>query len=344
MRIGILTHPLGHNHGGILQAYALKSELEHKGHQAILIDRREEEPKYKLVIKRILRVLRIPKFYSYYKTNKQLLSFVRKNFKKTRPAYNNNDVKKEINRLKLDLIIIGSDQVWRSDFCLKYGYDYWGDIQIGNGYPRLCSYAASLAHEEWTYSKEQTERIKTLAGKFCEISVREKNAIKQLKDNIGIEAKWLIDPTLLHNSCFYDKITAGRIVEKPYIFVYWLGERSLILPTIKQYSEKYEIVELNLRDLNKKESIGEWLSYIKYADKIITDSFHGIVFSIIFKKQFIAHKNLSGGYSRISSLFDQLDIKEKLEKPEIDLDYDVLELRIRNLQKEADNYLNKCIN
>ena len=81
MRIGILTHPLGHNYGGILQAYALKSELEHKGHQAILIDRREEEPKYKLVIKRILRVLRIPKFYSYYKTNKQLLSFVRKNFK-----------------------------------------------------------------------------------------------------------------------------------------------------------------------------------------------------------------------------------------------------------------------
>lgn len=344
MKIGILTHPLGHNYGGILQAYALKSKLEHKGHQVVLIDRREEEPKHKLYIKRILRALRIPKFYSYYKTNKHLLSFVKKHFTKTRPTYNNKEIKTEIVKQKIDLIIIGSDQVWRSDFCLKYGYDYWGDLQAKTKTPRLCSYAASLAHDNWTYNKEQTEIIKKLISKFDRISVREQNAIKQLKDNLAVNAEWLIDPTLLYDRDFYDKIISGKLIEESYIFVYWLGDRSLILPTIEKYSKEYKIVELNLRDINEKESIGEWLSYIKYADRIITDSFHGIVFSIIFRKQFFAHKNISGGYSRISSLFELLNIKEKLENPELNLDYDVIGPRICDLQKEADKYLDKCIN
>lgn len=344
MKIGILTHPLGHNYGGILQAYALKSKLEHKGHQVIIIDRREEEPKYKLIIKNILRVLRVSRFYSYYKTNRHLITFTKRHFVRTRPAFNNVEIKKEICRHNMDLIIIGSDQVWRSDFCLKYGYDYWGDLQLNTNSPRLCSYAASLAHDNWTYNKEQTKRIKSLVDKFDRISVREQNAIKLFKDNLGIEAEWLIDPTLLHGSDFYDNITAKRIVKEPYIFVYWLGERNLILPTIEKYSKEYRIIELNLRDTNEKESIEEWLSYIKHADRVITDSFHGIVFSIIFRKQFTAHKNLSGGYIRILSLFEQLDIKEKLEKPEIDLDYNLIDLRICKLQLEADNYIEKCTN
>ena len=343
MRIGILTHPLVKNYGGILQAFSLKCHLESLGHNVVILNRRFNFNRYKGLIVDFLSFLNVPRYSQGKKEISEITKFVKKNFKSTRKLYSKQELVKAIDRCKLDCVVIGSDQVWRSDFCCHSDYDYWGGFMSGKRNIKTFSFAASIAHDTWNYNSEDTRIIKKLVSRFCGVSVREESAMQLCKENLDIDAKWVIDPTLLHDSTFYDRIAADRINGKPYIFVYWLGDRDIIKKDLERYSQKYEIVELHLKGNDRKNSIEEWLSYIKHSEIVITDSFHGTVFSIIYNKHFITYKNESGGYSRIESLFKMLDIEEKKEDPHAMLDYGKVNAVLKNLQEEAKTFIRESI-
>ncbi len=346
MRIGILTHPQYANYGGILQCYALSEYLKKLGYTPFVIKRENNRP---FLLKRwivsLLRFLRIPRYYHPNKVDRTLnmRPFVKQYLNLTHPVYNDKQIRELCYEYGLTAVIVGSDQVWRRSFALNYGYNYFLDFVP----PHIikASYAASFGLDVWDYTKEETLRIQQLLNKFSFISVREESAVVLLKNNLNINAEWVIDPTLLLTSDDYEKITSQRLINEKYVFVYWLGKKSLIENEIKKYQDKsYKIVEINLKEDRIQESIQDWLSYIKYADLVITDSFHGVVFSILFKKQFCMHKNDSGGNGRLYSLMKLLNISLDMLQSNKILDYKSLDNQLIYLRENAQNFLMKIMN
>lgn len=346
MNVGILTHPLNNNYGGILQAYALRTYLTQKGYHVIIVHR-EIDQSFILIrwIRWILKTLHHPRYYHPNVTDrtKNIRPFVSKYFEQTDSIMSQRQMRKVCKVYNLDMVIVGSDQVWRRDFAIKFGFNYFLDFV-----PKDCckvAYAASFGINDWQYTIRETSKIKSLLKTFNGISVREDEAVNLLQDNIGIIAKHLIDPTLLLQSENYDKIASSRKVKEKYIFAYWLGDKSKLKEILDPYYEqRYSIVVVNLRENKEQISIEDWLSYIKYADFVITDSYHGCVFSILYYKQFYIHKNDSGGNGRLVSLFRMLGIQDKLVNPNIVINYGSIDITLLELRQKANRFLMGIIN
>ena len=339
MKIGILTHPLGANYGGILQAWALSTYLKSLGHNVVVLNRKNNLPFLKRVAKNLLTACGY-KRYADPRYSK-LVSFVEKNINYSKPLSTDRQMTAYVKKYRLDMVIVGSDQVWRPDFAKNYGFNYFLDF-VPPGVKKA-SYAASFGLSAWGYNYEETQMIAGLLSKFVAVSVREDEAIKLCKDNLGIEVEHLLDPTFLLTNTYYDNIASDRKINEPYTYVYWLGSEEEKQKAIREFGDQNKIVEISLRGNTPLESIEDWLSYIKYADKVITDSFHGLVFSILFNKQFFIQPNVSGGNGRIHSLLKLVDITPQLDN-NLSIDYSVVSMRIDKLRKNAYDFLSElCV-
>lgn len=338
MRIGILTHPQAINYGGILQCFALSSYLEKMGHHILVIRRYPDFPFWRRTATRIVDGLGIRKYLRQEKVDKaaNINTFIEKNLKRTKPLLSQNEIRRFCKYNTLDAVIVGSDQVWRADFALKYGYNYFLDF-VPKGIKKL-AYAASFGLNTWQYTLEQTQQIKNLLTSFDGISVREHEAVELCKVNIGLDVFQMPDPTLLLSSVDYDKVTSPRLVEGQYVYVYWLGEKSQIHDEIVKYQTKgYEVIYVGLREQRVLPSVEDWLSYIKNAHVVITDSFHGCVFSMIFHKNVYVFSNNSGGNGRIASLFQQFGIKNSFVSEN---DYAIISPVYTSFQTKAKDFFN----
>lgn len=336
MKIGILTHPLGVNYGGILQAYALSTFLRKQGHDVIVLNRQSNLPLVKRLVKTILVALHHPRYNN--PRYKHLVSFVKKYINYSKPLSTDGQMSGFVKGNSMDAVIVGSDQVWRTRFAMCYGYNYFLDF-VPAGVRKL-SYAASFGLSQWEYNNEQTQRIKQLLSEFKAISVREDEGVQLCKDNIGVVAEHVLDPTMLIHADDYQHITSKRLVEENYVFVYWLGsedEKRKALESAK--IEGKRIIDISLRGSDPLMSIENWLSYIKYADHVVTDSFHGCVFSILFQKQFTICANNSGGNGRLKSLFTMLEIDTN-QSP---VDYNAVSARLENLRSYSYDFINKAL-
>lgn len=336
MKIGILTHPLGVNYGGILQAYALSTFLRKQGHDVIVLNRQSNLPLVKRLVKTILVALHHPRYNN--PRYKHLVSFVKKYINYSKPLSTGGQMSGFVKGNSMDAVIVGSDQVWRTGFAMCYGYNYFLDF-VPAGVRKL-SYAASFGLSQWEYNNEQTQRIKQLLSEFKAISVREDEGVQLCKDNIGVTADHVLDPTMLLNASDYEPVTSERKVKDDYVFVYWLGSAEEKQKAIEAASiECKRIVDISLRGSEPLMPIEDWLSYIKYADHVVTDSFHGCVFSILFGKQFTICANDSGGNGRLRSLFSMLGID--MSSPQID--YTIVYDKLDNLRSHSYDFLNKAL-
>lgn len=336
MKIGILTHPLGANYGGILQAFALSSYLKGQGHDVTVLNRQSNLPLAKRILKSVLVALHHPRYNN--PRYKHLVSFVKKYINYSKPLSTGGQMSGFVKGNSMDAVIVGSDQVWRTGFAMGYGYNYFLDF-VPAGVRKL-SYAASFGLSQWEYNNEQTLRIKQLLSEFKAISVREDEGVQLCKDNIGVTADHVLDPTMLLNASDYEPVTSERKVKDDYVFVYWLGSAEEKQKAIEAASiECKRIVDISLRGSEPLMPIEDWLSYIKYADHVVTDSFHGCVFSILFGKQFTICANDSGGNGRLRSLFSMLGID--MSSPQID--YTIVYDKLDNLRSHSYDFLNKAL-
>ncbi len=335
MKIGILTHPLGSNYGGILQAWALSTYLKSQGHDVVVLNRRNNLSLFKRIVKNVLIAIG----YKRYANPKyvQLERFVIQYINYSTPLSADSQMTNYVKRHGLDLVIVGSDQVWRPDFAKKYGFNYFLDF-VPQGV-KQASYAASFGLSDWGYNSEETRIIAQLLSKFVSVSVREDEAVKLCKDNLGIEVEHLLDPTLLLTNTDYDKIASGRKITEPYTYVYWLGSEEDKQKALSMYGGQNKIVEISLRGNAQLDSIEDWLSYIKYSENVITDSFHGCVFSIIYHKQFNICDNFSGGNGRLSSLIKMLNIDLNSDA----INYDEVYKELESLKMKSLGYLNEIL-
>ena len=321
MRIGIITQPLLSNYGGILQNYALQQVLIRMGHKPITIDLlppQRRKDKIKHYLRSFLHLKWPDKWDSPNRRNRNIHRFISKNLKTTHLVrkYNGTIVK----LYRFDTIIAGSDQIWRpmyNEYYADHLYDEYFKF-VGSSPVGKIVYAASFGTDEWEYSQEQTETCRSLIHKTNAVSVREKSGVELCRQYFGIEAQWVLDPTLLLDAEDYERLCAHILrAEQSFIAAYLLDVEEELTDRIKALALEFE---LPLRFFSTGEiktlSIEEWLAMFRDATYVITDSFHGTVFSIIFNRPFISIGNSSRGMSRFLSLLEQFGLEDRLS-PEI---------------------------
>lgn len=325
MKVGIITQPLASNYGGILQNYALQQVLKAMGHTPVTLQYMPSLSfgRYLLYVGKRLLFSPIPskrrpiKRYRHYLPRAQNVEvFVRDHIALTKrvPRYS----KRLLQNNGIEAIIVGSDQVWRYAYNAHYLEDMY--LAFAQNYPcPKIAYGASFGVEQWDYPASRTQEIRKLSKQFKVVSVREDTGVALCKKNLGIDAITVLDPTLLLNSSDYEPFCiAPNPSEEPFLAAYVLDqtdEKTAYIETLAKAKG------LRVKQMNVAKSVlsmEEWLSSIKNADYVITDSYHGSLFSILFKKQFQTILNKERGADRFVSLFSKLNLQAQL-KDQLDL-------------------------
>lgn len=332
MRIGILTHPLWDNYGGILQAWALQQVLLRRGHKVetfCITSGRSSLPRMVLIgIKRLFLNMKehgdVPAFYELNKylhdkkTDSQLLRFIKNNIHLHRiPSA------KRIPEDLYDALIVGSDQVWRKKYinnlvCQTNDISDAFFYNIKKDIIRI-AYSASFGVDIWEYDKSETKKIKEALSRFSGVSVRELSGIDLLKNNVEYSAVAVLDPTMLLGKEDYIKLIKDSSftpnLDAPTVVSYILDKSKFKASLIRDVCSSRQIKNIELKKDTSdgiKLSIAEWLYYITNASIVITDSFHGCVFSIIFGKPLIFIKNEGRGNARFDTLIKHFGIENNL--------------------------------
>lgn len=366
MKIGILTLPFNNNYGGMLQAYALKTFLENLGHEVWIINRKPNKVFFlrKCISTFKYRIKNLDfKLYDLEYVNQHMNSF-KENYLSpfTIPYYTSSELYK-CKDYNFDLYIVGSDQVWRRTYIDSRMKDYFFDFLNDSPIKRI-SYAASFGCAKNEYSKEDIEICRPLLEQFSAISVREKSGINLIENVFQLSnhnIRCVLDPTFLVNIEDYLKIISNDLEKKEnYIFNYTLDktkEKQEILNEISnQYQYSIQTMNLPIGKYNKGqiiEPVEKWLAGIYMSNFVFTDSFHGMVFSIIFQKPFIVYINKERGADRFISLLTQLglekhiinNIQEYQEiKSTISPDWKKINQQLNQLKQNSIKYLVEAIN
>ena len=311
-KIGILTFqfPENRNFGASLQSYACMKLLKKFNKNVELINYYKNDFDYSFK-ERILSWIESNKFFEY---NKKFLNLTRK--------ITSNENLDFLNK-EFDTFIVGSDQVWRDKYLNKKTKHYFLDFVDDN--KKKIAYAASFGIDFWEGDKRLTEEIKTLIKKFDSISVREESGIDICRDTFGIDnVICVLDPTLMISKEDYQLILDDwkdkSHLKKKYIAHMLLDDNEklkresqniadYLKADINYIKGKYKkILWKNYFAYNK---VSQWLTYLKDAELIITDSFHCTVFSLIFHKKFIVVANPVRGIARLETLLGKVGLKDR---------------------------------
>ena len=368
MRIGVLTLPLHNNFGGILQAYALQKVLKDFGHNVVLIDKSRYVSlgpwykKYPIYIKRSINKFIFGKNI-IVKADAEQNRFLKTIAKYTEPfieKYIRRVYTKDFSNIRekdFDVLIVGSDQVWRPKYFFSKIENAYLDFAKEWKIKRI-AYAASFGTDEWEYTKEQTSNCATLLKKFNAVSVRESSAVQLCSDNFGVKAEHVLDPTMLLCKEDYIKLFKDYNAAQSdgNLFCYILDEgeekKSIIDCIAKQKGLKAFYVNSRYEDLDApleeriQQPVEKWLRAFYDAEFIITDSFHACVFSIIFNKPFYVIGNKSRGISRFESLLGMFGLEDRLVPSTGDFTHNVINWEkvntiLQDKRKESMDFLRK---
>ncbi|MDA9039811.1 polysaccharide pyruvyl transferase family protein [Gammaproteobacteria bacterium] len=311
MKIGIVTFHWGTNYGGVLQTFALQSFLEAKGHEVRIIN--FAPMSFRDSILRCFRSRNLESIFSNIKNyikDRNIDRFRKENLNLTARYFSLDEVK--ANTLAFDCLITGSDQVWNPYGIESHGLVYF--LPFGREGVKKISYAASFGCIQ--YPIDVMTKIKPLLNEFSAISVREKTGLSILNDEGFYNLKIMPDPTLLLDKKDYaDLMAPGNLSENDYCFCYSLQHNQKTMKSIcSSLSKKIKIIDAsNLKSSSM--GIEHWLRTIHDSEFVITNSFHGVVFSLIFNKNFIVvpiEGPLDGMNDRIYTLLDRFNLRDRL--------------------------------
>ena len=303
--VGIITLHRTTNYGSVLQAYALQEKIKSLGHEVKIIDYRPSRYTMLSMLKGLknktellkknpfarlaARIIIFPSYLLRFRTFKK---FVNRYLNLTEDSYIDED--DFGNKLPVfDIYCTGSDQVWNSDWNGKIDKPLFLNFAPDNS--KKISYAASFGKEKLDDREiKETER---LLQRYDKISVRELSGQKILK-NLGInKSKCVLDPTLLLNGNEWKKIASKKFQNEEYILVYNLNRNKKIHDYAVKLSNKtglkIKYITYQAHDFYKKgkmycnTSVENYLALIANAKYVVTDSFHGVAFSINFNRDFM---------------------------------------------------------
>ena len=343
MKIGILTQPLQANYGGLLQNYALQQVLLRAGHEVETIDWfypvykswRMMIFKIKYAILRVLFPEKYPKLrYVPTEEERKVIQrntnhFISTYIKHTEKVRSKDGFITKAKEGGFDAYVVGSDQCWRpcyNSFLSSMFFDFIQDKQV-----KRIAYAASFGTDQWEFTPEMTSICAPLAQKFDFVSVREDSGVKLCKKHLGVNAIHVLDPTMLLTKEDYISLIEAEKEPKSKgtLFNYILDpdaektafinnvakEKGLssfqVLPKCQQETRTKEDIKNRIEDCVFP-GVTTWLRAFMDAELTIVDSFHGMVFSIIFNKPFWVIGNVNRGMSRFTSLLKQFHLEDRL--------------------------------
>ncbi len=332
MRIGILTLPLHTNYGGILQAYAMQTVLERMGHEAYVIEEEQKPlrlPVWRMPSKYVRRVIRNITGHPYPIFYEQKFNRERPVIRQYTDIFIDKHVKRrfyasysDIKETDFDVIIVGSDQVWRPRQFANVRTAFL-DFTEGWDIGRM-AYAASFGTDAWEYTHGQTKDCSRLLKRFDAVSVREDSGAELCLRHFGVKAEHVLDPTMLLGRDDYTRLFVGQDIPHReggllcYILDRTSGTDFIINNVAEQYGLTPFSVNSRVEDINAplaervQPPVEQWLAGYCDAEFVVTDSFHACVFSIIFNKPFYAVANAGRGLSRFRSLLSMFGLEERL--------------------------------
>lgn len=355
MKICTITCHDVYNHGASLQAYALMKYLDNKGHTVKIIDYKPDylsshysltainNPKWgkNLLIKTIYLLLKLPGRIIALKRKREFDRFTAEFLELTPKRYSSNQQLKNSPPIA-DVYICGSDQIWNS--LHKNGRDpaFYLDFVPENR--KKVSYAASFATETILdeYKNFVTEKVNNLDW----VSVREKSGVAILND-LGINhAVNVLDPVFLLSKDDWNQIAKHKYTEK-YILVYDFDNNNLIKKLALEIAEKtgMRIYSINPFKNNYADKsfkyVGpqSFISLIRDATFILSNSFHAAVFSVIYNKNFLIVNRKENINTRMRDLLDDLNLKERLISESYDFESILKPINYNEVEKILKDYI-----
>lgn len=360
MKIGILTFHRAINYGAFLQAFALQKYLINLGHQVEMIDYwpKAHEATYKLfyikpnatVTERIKTIIAIIlKATRFQKRRHKMLVLQYKYFNISKQIkYSSNS---DLFNLDVDCIVYGSDQVWWNSNIPNYkGFDdvYFGGV-VSPIIKRI-AYAPSMG--VMTFDKDDQHYLSRVLKRFDLLSVRETDLRDVLQPLTERPIEIVLDPVFLLDQKEWATFCTPLRTKEKYVLFYNVIPSKLARKVAEKLAEEKncQLIELTGRvDALKygktyvqTANAFEFLSYIRNAESIVSTSFHGVAFSILFEKDFYAlgMKNNSG---RVASLLRQLDITHRLCEDDVmnsnPIDYNMVNKKLFHLKETSIKYL-----
>lgn len=363
--VGILTLPIKSNYGGIIQCLSLYDYLEDQGYEVVLIRKVYRTNRIKSFFRKILshnplyNVYDVKNLTRKRLENRLLDSFIISSFACQTKIVSSEQELRNVTK-HLDAIVVGSDQVWRKAYIKDDYTHYFLDFADNNQI--LVSYAASFGNSSWEGDKTSSEIVNNLLERFDAISVREMDGVSICKD-LGVtkDVHHVLDPVFLNKREYYiDLIQESDIKLKKGLFNYILDRNSskniLINKIADTLSLEISSITLDETGENNKSraSMSTWISNFYNADFIVTDSFHGTLFSIIFRKNFLVVGNEKRGLARFESILKCLDLENRLivdfsnyEEVEniivTSIDYKAVDDKLALLKNQSKNFLNNAL-
>lgn len=360
-KIGIISYNIyGNftNYGSALQSWALHQVIAELGKIPVLIDYcpdilQDKDPlnpfknmwdkdeESKRMCDLTLPAIRA----NYYKFN----NFYTKRFNRTHKMYNSKNFNEIGDDEKLDGFVCGSDTI----FCMdEFGFDdgFYANYNCMKG--NAVSYAASFGDP--TLSEENCKILNERLKNFKAFGLRENLMIPYVKEHTDVPVKRVIDPTLLHMTEKYDTIAISERLEDEKYLLFYSRRYS---PVMEEYVEKladkngWKIVEISLRAINAEKGhrmfyesgVEEFLSLVKHAEYVVTNSFHGMIFAVQYRRPFVifTREQCNTKIDEILQLFDLSDhmLVTGKEEFEEDIDYDAVHTRIAKARDDSIDFL-----
>lgn len=358
MKVGILTFHSVSNYGAVLQAEALQKVIFELGHDCDVIDYRSKyfAKLYRPIHlddfkhpRRLVRNIRMAKHK--VDTNKAMTRFVQRYLNLSSKKYSEATI--GASNAEYDVFVVGSDQVWSMKI---NGGDAHYFLDFVAPEKKRVSYAASVSTSNLT--EEEKAFFHAELSRYHSISVREASAQKQLSQFIAKPIEVCLDPTLLIDRKHWYELSSQK--DEAYVLLYVMSSNEQLTSYAKALAKKnglkLKYISLYEPKLDDAEmvfapNVEEWVSLFRNANYVITNSFHGMAFSIVFHKYFqYAPLNNNGKNTRILDMLSELGFDDRMveygdfKKIEVPIDYDKVDKILERRRLESIAYLSQALN
>lgn len=359
--VAVVTNMDTGNYGSCLQAFALQHKLNELGAGSYVVKKSGKKNPWYIKLRNV-----------FFKTGNKYSRKDKRAIKNARKAFREKNRKLAVfceknismrlcSSLKgaemaagdADILLAGSDQIWSpvagllSDFTL---------LNFGPDYLKRYAYAASVGTAVLDPKSEAL--MKKNLSRFDGITLRESSSVPLIQSLTEKPVCETVDPTLLYDAAFWNQYTADRIETEPYIFVYMLRPEPVTMQAARALAKKTgcKICLFSNRILEEPgvknitdAGIEEFLGYIKHADYIVTNSFHGTAFSVQFRKQFVSVA-ISGSGMRVKDFLGGIGLEGRIISSDADvervfneIDWNKSEQLVQMQREGSEEYLKKLI-
>ncbi len=303
-KIGTITFHWATNYGAVLQAFALQQFLIKQGYDTEIIDYR---PYRVMLLQRLNGILK--RDVETFRKEKKLKDFRNKELKRSRKIYKKQEAL-EKGFGNYDVLITGSDQIWNQSFTLgaegKPTLSYF--LQGANEDCKRIAYAVSFGTEHISDRYKQITKKEIL--KFNAISVRENSGLDILQ-KYGVKGTLVCDPSLLLERTDYERLLLNQEYKSSEVFSYILHHDAIAMQVAVKVNAIWGYDQFSPCSFQK--GMYEWLYQIKHAGVVVTNSFHGVMMSLIFNTPFIVVLIKGSGMNdRLYTILRELNLEDRI--------------------------------